>query len=283
PALAEILAMRYPFDIKSGVERLLALGANPLNAMISEPSAYENIKYYKTRSTKDESNLKLILETYAKSGVLISQNSFDYPLARLLVKQFASDITMSVDYLIEMKVLDQFALVLLGVGPPPGNHQNGWTLHTATIAAVRRNRSNSLANAGKICPILTENVWSKASTLSGDAILEFFIEKRIIPSHTETRQILINFMPQNTYNRKRLTAFMKRQSYSAHYQWFEKANLLKKVFLERKDSSAEYLTKLVRLEDYPAVELCLEHGFGKDRAPMFDVNLDKYFGFVVNG
>ncbi|KAJ3317181.1 hypothetical protein HDU76_001310 [Blyttiomyces sp. JEL0837] len=133
-ALAVMLETRRGFSGKSVVERLLALGANPYNAMISESIAYKNIKLYRAVLSKDIDRLKSILETYAKSGVLISEDSFDNPLARLLLKQFASDIKESVDYLIELEVLDPFALVLLDLGTPP-NSDNGWTLQTATIAA----------------------------------------------------------------------------------------------------------------------------------------------------
>ncbi|KAJ3280298.1 hypothetical protein HDU76_009216 [Blyttiomyces sp. JEL0837] len=34
---------------------------------------------------------------------------------------------------------------------------------------------------------------------------------------------------------------------------------------------------MIRLEDYPTAELCLAEGFGKDKAPTFDINLDNSF------
>ncbi|KAJ3331796.1 hypothetical protein HDU76_002205 [Blyttiomyces sp. JEL0837] len=106
-------------EIVETVERLLACGANPMEAVV--PNILDKQDTDDFDAEREADRLKRVVDVLICAGINLQTNMYDSPLGRSLCKQYEDRFTNVVDYLIEKGGVDVFEVVkaVLWISNPP--------------------------------------------------------------------------------------------------------------------------------------------------------------------
>ncbi|KAJ3331795.1 hypothetical protein HDU76_002204 [Blyttiomyces sp. JEL0837] len=313
--LSTVFKLKRHSETVQTVERLIAWGANPMEAVM--PIITEKQCPYVHQAQKEANILKPVMDVLILAGINLT-NLYSSPLGRSLCKQCECRFTFLVDYLIELDQVDVFEAVKAVLWRSNQlKRQKEELLERAIEVSVKSgyiHLLNIVAKRPDLMVISGRHVVLAVKHSQSES-LKWLLEAGARPNHDETVDIITNMLSINADHNAgmlphpRVCHIFLTCKFITHVELFDiivqscsdksinwnaiyrilhsmsQQKFFNAVLSERGEHAFLMLTTSIDHLQYRVANLCLELNFGKDRKPpvieqneQFDkttANLDK--------